>query len=209
MDPSALSFLITQHIVGLLSMGPCTALVIRTSLINRLSGVIVVIGAVVGSFFIKVLSVLGLAVILKKFPFLFYFVRLLGSLYLIYLGTSAIKKAYCGTETFFDLDRCQAGIKTSYSAWLSGFFVSMTNPLSSIRFIALFSTVMTADTLILTQLLYIIVLAVISLIFYLFVALFFSVPLVQNIFNRCQSILDTILGGTLIYWGFKMFQLTL
>lgn len=57
---SGLIFLVTQHIIGLLAIGPCTALVIRNSLYSRTQGLHTVFGATLGSFSIKTLSILGL-----------------------------------------------------------------------------------------------------------------------------------------------------
>ena len=61
---SGLVFLATQHVIGLLAPGPCTALVIRNSLYSRLQGIWTVCGATLGSFSVKTLSVLGLALLL-------------------------------------------------------------------------------------------------------------------------------------------------
>jgi len=206
---SGLIFLITQHVIGLLAIGPCTALVIRTSLASRTNGLETVFGAVVGSFTIKTLSVLGLACILAHYPALFYSFKIVGAAYLVWLGLTCFINAYKTCTMPKDV-KITVGNDESFkrSPFWAGFFISMTNPLSSVRFIAIFSTVITADMTLFLQLSYLIVLAAISLVFYVCIALFFSTGKIQEVITRYRHVLDIILGSTLLYWGLKIFRAT-
>ncbi len=205
-----LVFLVTQHVIGLMSLGPCTALVIRTSLSSRSNGIHTVFGAVVGSFLIKTLSVLGLACILIHYPTLFNCFKIAGATYLVWLGLMCYFNAY---KTFIMPKDVviSVGNDESFkrSPFWAGFWISMTNPLSSVRFIAIFSTVITPKMPLPTQLSYLVILAAISLAFYMCVSLFFSTTKIQNIITRYRHILDIILGSTLAYWGLKIFKATI
>ena len=211
MDNGGLYILITQHIIGLFALGPCTALVMRMSLVSRSRGVITVLGAVFGSFFIKSVSVLGLSFVLIKYPVLFYIFKIFGSAYLISLGLMCFFNSYkVFVIAFVRKQLCiEDNIVFKRSPFLAGFLVSITNPLSSLRFIALFATILTPQMTLAIQISYLVILAVISLVFYISLALFFSTRVIQIVIIKYRYILDVILGCTLIYWGIKIFRLSL
>lgn len=205
---AGLIFLVTQHVIGLVAPGPCTALVIRNSLYSRLQGIRTVLGATLGSFSIKTLSVLGLAVLLTHSPGLFHIFKVAGGAYLIFLGGYSFWRAYsefCTRSTIVIDSGNKKIIGTPFTA---GYFMSMANPMSSVRFIALFSTAITLEMPLLLQLSYLVVLAVISLTFYLCVSLFFSTTTIQENMNKYRYLLSALLGGTLIYWGVKILQIS-
>jgi hypothetical protein len=81
--------------------------------------------------------------------------------------------------------------------------------MSSVRFIALFATAITVEMPLLLQLSYLLVLAVISFTFYLCMALFFSTTTIQEKMSKYRYVLSLILGGSLIYWGAKVLQISM
>jgi threonine/homoserine/homoserine lactone efflux protein len=206
---SGLIFLVTQHVIGLLAPGPCTALVIRNSIYSRLQGIWTVVGATLGSFSIKTLSVLGLALLLMHSPMLFQAFKVGGGLFLIYLGVRSLWSAY---KEFYRAPAMVQGAETSKvkgAPFISGYLMSMANPMSSVRFVALFSTAITLEMPLLLQLSYLLVLAVISFTFYLCMALFFSTSTIQETMTRYRYLLNIVLGGSLIYWGIKVLQISM
>lgn len=218
---SGLIFLVTQHVIGLLAPGPCTALVIRNSIYSRIQGLRTVFGAVLGSFSIKTLSVLGLALLLMHSPVLFQIFKVGGGLFLIYLGGRALWSAYKdfymipatveGTEAVpgAEIARGAETVQSQGAPFISGYLMSMANPMSSVRFVALFSTAITVEMSLLLQLSYLFVLAAISLAFYVCVALFFSTSVIQETMTRYRYLLNTVLGGSLMYWGVKVLQISM
>lgn len=205
---SGLIFLVTQHVIGLLAPGPCTALVIRNSIYSRLQGLWTVFGATLGSFSIKTLSVLGLALLLMHSPMLFQAFKIGGGLFLIYLGGRSLWAAY---KEFYQPPAVQSAEtpQVKGAPFISGYLMSMANPMSSVRFVALFSTAITLEMPLLLQLSYLLFLAVISFTFYLCMALFFSTSTIQEKMTRYRYLLNTVLGGSLIYWGIKVLQISM
>lgn len=200
-----LIFLITQHVIGLLAIGPCTALVIRNSISNRTKGLYTVFGTTLGSFSIKTLSVLGLSLLLMHSPNLLGAFKIAGACFLIYLG---VKSLWCAYKEFQvrknDKSLFLQDINTKKTPFISGYLMSMANPMSSVRFIAIFSTAITPETPLVFQISYLIVLAIISFVFYSLMALFFSTEAIQRNMVRFRYILSAILGATLIFWGLKI-----
>lgn len=205
---AGLVFLVTQHVLGLVSPGPCTALVVRNSLYSRLQGVRTVWGAVLGSFSIKTLSVLGLALLLTHSPHLFEAFKVAGGAYLIFLGGQSFWRAYGEFKTRSDIFQNAEDKQIKGTPFTAGYLMSMANPMSSVRFITLFSTAITIETPLLMQLSYLLVLAVISFTFYICVSLFFSTSAIQERMNKFRYVLSALLGGTLIYWGIKILQIS-
>lgn len=201
---SGLTFLVTQHIIGLLAIGPCTALVIRNSLYSRTQGLHTVLGATLGSFSIKTLSILGLALLLMHSPHLFDAFKMAGAGFLVYLGARSLWNAYKEFEARSKLEVTLEDKHTKGAPFISGYLMSMANPMSSVRFIALFSTAITPEMPLMLQLSYLVVLAIISLVFYSCMALFFSTEAIQKSMTRYRYILSAVLGITLIYWGLKI-----
>lgn len=205
---AGLIFLVTQHVMGLLAPGPCTALVIRNSIYSRIQGLRTVAGATLGSFSIKTLSVLGLALLLMHSPHLFQAFKVAGGAFLIFLGGQSLWRAY--GEFYMGSN----GLKTTEmekvqgTPFISGYLMSIANPMSSVRFIALFATAITVEMPLLLQLSYLVVLAIISFTFYLCMALFFSTTTIQKKMANYRYILSAILGCTLIYWGIKILQIS-
>lgn len=205
---SGLIFLVTQHVIGLLAPGPCTALVIRNSLYSRILGLHTVLGATLGSFSIKTLSILGLALLLMHSPELFQGFKIAGGAFLIFLGGQSLWRAYGEFYTRSGVPQNLEGQQVKRAPFISGYLMSMANPMSSVRFIALFSTAITLEMPLLLQLSYLVVLAVISFTFYMCMALFFSTTTIQEGMANYRYILSTILGGALIYWGIKILQIS-
>lgn len=206
---SGLVFLVTQHVMGLLAPGPCTALVIRNSIYSRLQGVWTVFGATLGSFSIKTLSVLGLALLLMHTPFLFQAFKVAGGLFLIYLGGRSLWGAYQDFYKAPVLVVVDGKTSVKGTPFMSGYFMSIANPMSSVRFVALFSTVVTLETPLVHQLSYLVVLAIISFGFYLCMALFFSTSTIQEKMTQYRYVLNLVLGVSLMYWGAKVLQLSM
>lgn len=200
-----LIFLITQHVIGLLSIGPCTALVIRNSISSRTEGLYTVFGATLGSFSIKTLSVLGLSLLLMHSPNLLEAFKIAGACFLIYLGVKSLWSAYKEFQVRKnDSSLFLQDINVKKTPFISGYLMSMANPMSSVRFIAIFSTAITSDTPFVFQISYLAVLAIISLLFYSLMALFFSTEAIQKNMIRFRYILSATLGATLIFWGVKI-----
>ena len=207
MFTDAFLFLIVQHIMNLLSVGPCTVLVVRTSLISRKNGIKTVFGAILGAFLIRVLLIFGMAFALTKYPFLFNCFRVTGAAYLIFYGVMCLLKAY---KTFITKDVSNAAIENCLTSpnsnFWSGFLMSISNPLVAIQFVALFSTVIQINTSLLVQLAYLTTLSTISLLFYIGMALFFSAHFIKNKMVKSGYMLDIILGIAFTYWGIKIFM---
>ncbi len=200
-------FLAMQHFLGVISPGPTMAVIIANSIDNRIKGLKTVLGAVVGSFTVKFLSIVGLALIIRQSPVLFDAVKIFGGLYLIFLGLLFLKNAYRDWKNYQDhhVTSIKDNSNLDRRPFLVGFLVNMTNPLASVRFVVIFATAITPDMPLPMQLSYLVVLASISIVIYSVISLFFSSERIQHFLTRFRFIVNAILGTTMAYWGVKCF----
>jgi threonine/homoserine/homoserine lactone efflux protein len=203
-----LIFLSMNHIIGLLSPGPCMAMVVKNSLYSRENGMMTVVGATLGSFTIKTISVLGLALILSQSPVLFDVFKICGGGYLIYLGGYSFVQAYKDYQNPPHLC-AQTHSALTGKPFLSGYLMSLSNPMSSVRFLAIFSSAISAEMSLPLQLSYLIFLAIISFVYLTVISLFFSTSLIQEKMQRYRYILSSFFGITMVYWGSLVLMKTL
>lgn len=137
-------------------------------------------------------------------PHLFNAFKMGGAGFLVYLGARSLWNAHKEFEVRLSSKVTLENNNIKREPFISGYFMSMANPMSSVRFIALFSTAITPEMPLVLQLSYLVVLAMISLVFYSCMALFFSTEAIQTSMTRYRYILSAILGVTLIYWGIKI-----
>ena len=89
-----LSSLLVALLVGAMSPGPSFVLVSRLALAGtRRDGVSAAIGMGLGGALFAVLALLGLVSVLSQFPWIFMGLKVLGGLYLLYLGVSVWRSA--------------------------------------------------------------------------------------------------------------------
>ncbi|MCL1141401.1 LysE family translocator [Shewanella gaetbuli] len=130
--------------LGAMSPGPSLAMVLRHTLGgSRLHGIVCAWAHSVGIGVYALVTLLGLAVLLKTSPVLFNSIAVIGAIYLIWIGFQALTSKQ-GMQK-----KLQAGERTSlWVAARDGLAISLFNPKILIFFLALFSQfVLAAETL--------------------------------------------------------------
>lgn len=139
-EPKMLSTSISIALIVLLaaaSPGPDFALVLKNSLVHsKRSGCITALGIASAVLVHITYLILGLDVLIKKFPWIFQCVQYLGAGYLIYLGIRVWRAP-------IQIPNLNAGaIKTQISfkqSFLQGFLCNLLNPKAALFFMALFA----------------------------------------------------------------------
>ncbi|ABZ77939.1 Lysine exporter protein (LYSE/YGGA) [Shewanella halifaxensis HAW-EB4] len=130
--------------LGAMSPGPSLAMVVRHTLGGgRGKGIICAWAHSIGIGIYALVTLLGLAVLLKQAPMVFNGIAIIGALYLAYMGIQALRSK--GGMS----DKLAAGKPTdAFSAARDGLAISLFNPKIMLFFLALFSQfVMVADSL--------------------------------------------------------------
>lgn len=131
----------TFTVVALLlvvSPGPNGLLIAKTVPISgKGAGFSNIAGFVTAFYLHGTLSILGISVILTKSAEAFFIVKMLGAIYLIWIGLKALLSAFQNTES----NRPEVSLKskkTLYSSYLEGFLTNALNPKVSMFYLAAF-----------------------------------------------------------------------
>lgn len=122
-------------LLGAMSPGPSLAMVAKHSLAGgRSNGISTGWAHALGIGIYAFITLLGLAVLLHQFPFIFKGISYLGAAYLAYLGYNALRSKGGVAE------KLQSGKSVShFQSAKEGFLISLLNPKIALFFIALFS----------------------------------------------------------------------
>ena len=155
MTTDAWLLLMLTLFAGAASPGPSLALVMRTALSNgRLAGLLVATAHGFGVWLYALIVALGIASILQQVEWAMAGLKLLGVLFITFLGTSMISN---GLKTFHNgqggaEETFNATIKTDHLTHLrDGFLIVFFNPKIIFFFLAVFSQFLSAEQSIFTQ----------------------------------------------------------
>jgi RhtB (resistance to homoserine/threonine) family protein len=145
MSPPALFLTIaTAHLLAVMSPGPDFAMVTRQTLAyGRSAGVATALGIGSGISFHVAWAMFGMGWVIERFPMLLDVLRYGGALFLIYMGSKAIRAQPSTFDTLND-ERAEPGL------WAHNFGIgvltNVLNPKALLFFMALCSAVITSAT---------------------------------------------------------------
>lgn len=186
--------------LGAMSPGPSLAMVVRHTLGGgRAKGIVCAWAHSIGIGVYALVTLLGLAVVLKKAPLVFNGIAILGALYLAWMGVQALRSKG-GMQ-----DKLAAGQPTSaLTAARDGLAISLFNPKIMLFFLALFSQfVMVADSLNAKSLIVLTPLIVDGL-WYTIIALLLSHSAVLPKLRAKAGLIDKISGVVLILLALRV-----
>ena len=122
--------------------GPAALLVSINSLrVGFWRALLTVLGNVFGLLVMSALSVLGLSALLLQSTSAFFVLKVLGALYLVYMGIGVWRKGLVR----FNLERVETHQPASFRLFSQGFLVAITNPKAIVFTTALFPQFIIAD----------------------------------------------------------------
>ncbi|MEC4725013.1 LysE family translocator [Shewanella sp. D64] len=186
--------------LGAMSPGPSLAMVVRHTLGGgRGKGIICAWAHSIGIGIYALVTLLGLAVVLKKAPMVFNGIAIIGALYLAWMGVQALRSK--GGMS----DKLAAGESTSgFIAARDGIAISLFNPKIMLFFLALFSQfVMVADNLV-GQSLIVLTPLVVDGLWYTLIALVLSHPSVLPKLRAKAALIDKLSGVVLILLAIRV-----
>ena len=166
---------------------------------NDHSAFFVVFGIVVGTFIWAVLSLYGLALLLKNAPNLYMAFKIIGGIYLIYLGIKLI----LNKEDAQEIELKSEEISSYTKSFLVGVFTNLSNPKTAMFITSLFATITTAQTSSMQMIFLIFLILVISTIWYSLVALVFKKEYFKKLYMRFKKAIEYISSFIFISFGTK------
>ena len=186
--------------LAMMSPGPDFLIVSSTALSRgRAHGIQAAVGIATGVLIYSTLALLGIAALLEQALWLAIALKVLGGLYLIYLGIAAWRSTFTSSGKTPPPKTAKAR-----SAYVSGLLTNLTNP----KFIAfctsIFVFALTPETNLETKVALIAMAGISPLIWFSLVATVLSRPAMRARYQQARKTIDRIAGSIMILFGIKL-----
>jgi len=190
-------------LIAAISPGPDFLVVSKNSLMHsRKAGMYTALGIGVAILIHVAYTLVGIGFIISQSIVLFSIIKLLGAMYLIYLGARLLfAKAQESRQTFVS---APSENKTSLQAFREGFLTNVLNPKATVFFVSIFSQFVSPELPILVQSMLGVEVAVIVGLWFIALAFMLTVPSVKEILSKFQSRVLKVMGIALIALGIKV-----
>lgn len=192
------------NFLGIVSPGPAFLLVTRAAAgHSRAVGVATGFGVAAAVLLWALAATFGVAALMTRFAAIYGAIQLAGGLYLIWLGLMAWRHADSEPGK-----RAAPPAPTRFGrAMLSGFALTLGNPKVVIFFGSIFVALLPQDAPLWVQLAALGIVAVQETLWYTTVALLFSRPGVQAVYQRLRGRIEQLLGAIFIGLGARLVSL--
>ena len=190
------------HFVAAASPGPAFVVSLQETLAkDRRAGVAAAVGIALGSFLWALLVLLGVGLVLQQAGWLYGALRLLGGLYLIYLGF----RLWRGAAQPLALPAAGGAGRGSLRASLRiGLLTQLVNPKAAVFFGSIFLTFLPPALPAWVQAVVLANIFAVEFLWYLAVALLFSAGRVRAAYAGAKLWIDRIAGGCLAALGLRL-----
>lgn len=190
-------------LLGCMSPGPDFVAVTSQAFVDRRAALRVALGISLAITIWASLSVFGLAVLVSRFDILYSAIRWIGALYLIWLGIGLLHSGLQHAREPFGPGRAQTG-PGRVAGIRRGLALGLTNPKAAVFFSSLFVTLLPIEAPLWVNLAVVGLAALTALGWFVFIALAFSSPRLQQAYRRLQRGIDTATGLLLVGIGLHL-----
>ena len=195
-----LSALAGVVVLACMSPGPDFVAVTSSALTSRKAGLGVAFGITVAVAVWATLAIAGLGLLLTQVAWLYEIIRLIGAVFLVYLGGRMLFSAWRHKGSEMRIAPRTAGRSTV----LTGFLVGMTNPKTAVFFGSLFVMLLPAQAPTWLYILTVALVAAITISWLGFLAFSFSMPRVRSTYVRIRRPVDALMGAALMALGARL-----
>ena len=168
---------------------------------SRIEGLLIALGVSTGAGIWATASLLGLGVVFGHLPWLYDTIRLVGGLYLMFIGLQIIRAAF--NVSLPSLPATPLSVP-KYAAFRRGLLTSFSNPKTAAFFGSLFVATIPPQAPGWVYVVTIVLIICVSILWYSLVAFFFSIQKVQSFYYRSKRFLDGITGSILLFLGARL-----
>lgn len=185
------------HLLAVISPGPDFAVIIRQSLrYGRSIAIATAVGIGLGLSVHIIYSLLGVSALLHTLPWLLTVAKVVGGLYLLYLGVLFIKSQ---PKQALSLTQNQQEPATNgYKAFGLGFLTNATNPKATLFFLSLFTTIINPHTPLLIQAAYGLWMVIITALWFSLVSIIFTHSKIRQKFLAIAHWIERVTGAILL-----------
>ncbi|NOH61532.1 LysE family transporter [Vibrio sp. RE88] len=146
----------------------------------------------------------GLVLLLSHFPQLFTVLKVIGGMYLLYLGFSQIYKSLQRKRGGKELDSGVTIPPSEKKVFFSAFLTSILNPKTGFFVVSLFSVSMPQELTLLMMVVIMMTMSLITLVWHLFLAVAFSHRSAKSVYQKISVVMDYVTGGLFTFLGIKI-----
>ncbi len=187
---------------GAVSPGPSFVLVAKVAMgVSRSDGIATAVGMGVGGVVFAALSLMGLHAILTNIPALYFLLKIVGGLYLVYMGIHIWRGATEPITMDNDSVNSQGSLKKSF---LVGLFTQVSNPKTVIVYGSIFAALLPSE---IPVVIYYILPPFVFLVeagWYMVVTLVLSSESPRAAYLRSKSLFDRLAGCIMVGLGGKL-----
>ena len=199
---SALLGILAALTVGVVSPGPSFVMIARTAVsASRTEGVAAALGMGVGGVVFAVAALLGLQGLLLAVPSLYLALKVIGGLYLAYLGVriwASARQPLAIAQGEFH------AVTTVARSFTLGFTTQVSNPKTAIVYASVFAAFLPASSTLAFNLAVGVLVLIIEAGWYALVALALSSERPRSAYLRYKAWVDRAAGGVMVALGLKL-----
>ena len=149
-------------------------------------------------------TILGLAIVIQTYVYVFKMIQILGACYLAYLGIQTIISTVSGKEVEFEHENTGASDKTFLQGFNNGYLCNILNPKAFLFFLSVFSQFISPEMPHWMAWVYGLEVVVAVAGWFVILSILASANRFQRVYNKCQKWLDRFFGGLLLYFAYKI-----
>ncbi|KDM92520.1 LysE family translocator [Photobacterium galatheae] len=187
-------------ILAVISPGADFAMVTRNSyLYGRKAGMLAAIGIALGVLIHVSYTILGVGLVISKSPILFSVIKIVGAVYLVYLGFNTFS-----TKVKLAIDLSGTNAMTNFQSLRQGFFTNALNPKTTLFVLSTYTQVVNPETPLTLQIAYGLFMSFAHWFWFSLVALFFSQEKLRAAMLNKQIVLNRAIGSILMFLGISL-----
>ncbi|MCF6178120.1 MAG: LysE family transporter [Geopsychrobacter sp.] len=195
--------IVLVHLLAVASPGPDFAMILRQSIVSgRRTAIFTSIGIGSGILVHVSYCLLGLGLVISRSLFLFNLAKLVGAVYLIYIGWHSLRAQ--PVDSPVDGTISAKHTPSAGQALRIGFLTNLLNPKVTLFFLSLFSLVIKPQTPLWVQLGYGVYMALATALWFSVLSLFLTRPGVRSFFRRFGHWAERVMGAVLIALGIRL-----
>ncbi|MEU6707060.1 LysE family translocator [Streptomyces wuyuanensis] len=184
-------------VLAVISPGADFAMTVRNSyLYGRTAGLLAAVGISLGVLVHVAYTMLGVGLLVSSSPALFTVMKLVGALYLVYIGVRTFT-----ARTRLDIDLSGPGGLSRAQALRTGFLTNALNPKTMLFVVSTYTQVVTAGTPPAQRIGYGLFMSLAHLVWFSLAALCFSHETLRARMLRRQAVLNRVIGSVLVGLG--------
>ena len=168
---------------------------------SRRSGLFIALGVSSAACIWATSSLLGLRVLFEHVNWLYNAIRLVGGIYICLIGARIILGTFKNDPLRL---RARQSDQSAFKSYRLGILTSFSNPKTAAFFGSIFVTTFPPDSPLWAFLVTLVLVFTISVFWYSFVAVFFSLPRIRKGYFRVRKTMDRVTGSLLIVLGIRL-----